>query len=150
MNSLNMLKSESQKQIEEFMILAKQNIPDVPTVPSVKERELRANLIIEEVLETIVKGLGFVVEIRDGKVNLEHIGDGDIVELIDGCCDIEVVTKGTLSAYGVPDRPFQTAVNLNNLAKFGPGHWLREDGKLMKPPGHKPPDIAGILADISK
>lgn len=30
--------------------------------------------------------------------------------------------------------------------KFGPGHSIRADGKLVKPPGHKPPDIAAELA----
>ena len=73
-----------------------------------------------------------------------------MVETIDGCCDLAVVTTGTLSACGVPDLPFQQAVDQNNLEKFGPGNTIRDDGKLIKPPGHKPPDIAGILSRLAR
>jgi predicted HAD superfamily Cof-like phosphohydrolase len=78
---------------------------------------------------------------------LELINDFALntAEVIDGCCDLKVVTTGTLSAFGLPDELFQEEVDTNNLAKFGPGGRRREDGKWVKPPNHKPPDIAGLL-----
>ena len=46
---------------------------------------------------------------------------------------------------GVNEAPIIAMVDNNNMAKHGPGSSIREDGKLIKPPGHKPPDIAGEL-----
>lgn len=149
-----MNKTPHYKRIEQFMKLAKQETPAVATLPSEDIRRLRAKLIFEEAMETI-KALGFEITLRTGllqtaisdpaDLSFHQMHTPDIIEIIDGCCDISVVTIGALIACGVPDQPFLEAVDTNNLAKFGPGHTIREDGKLVKPPGHKPPDIAGIL-----
>jgi len=69
----------------------------------------------------------------------------DLIGIVDGCADVSVVTIGTLLACGVEDKPILELVDTNNLAKFGPGHSYREDGKLIKPPGHRPPDITKAL-----
>ncbi|RME85522.1 MAG: hypothetical protein D6785_04320, partial [Planctomycetota bacterium] len=55
------MKSPHQKRVEEFMRLAGQEIPEVPTLPDEKTRLLRSKLILEEALETI-HALGFAVE----------------------------------------------------------------------------------------
>jgi len=68
-----------------------------------------------------------------------------LVDIVDGCADISVVTIGTLSACGVSDEPIMREVDDNNLTKFGPGQYIRDDGKLVKPPNHKPPRIAETL-----
>ncbi len=114
---------------------------------------LRANLILEEAKETI-EALGFEINL----VPVHEIGYGtrkeatliekfepNLKEIADGCADISVVTIGTLIACGIHDAELLKAVDRNNLDKFGPGHSIREDGKLIKPPGHKPPDILQIL-----
>lgn len=159
MQDLSLLKSDHYKRVEKFMQLAKQDIPGGPIVPSEDVRKLRARLIFEEAMETIKNGLGVVISIPVGGGESVVIEDElmfdvarpfDRVETIDGCCDLKVVTTGTLIACGVPDEPFQKLVDENNLEKFGPGHSWREDGKLIKPPGHKPPDIAGKLAELLK
>lgn len=143
------LKSAHQQSVESLMINARQSVPSFPCVPSEEVRKLRAKLIMEESLET-VEALGFsVVVLGDHTFNMIPAYEPNLIEIIDGCCDVAVVATGTLSACGVPDVPFQESVNENNLAKFGPGHSFREDGKLVKPPGHKPPDIAGILESIN-
>lgn len=149
--------------VRDFMLKAKQQCPQVPTIPNKDIRKLRAKLILEEALETI-KALGVVVwpsaeflnDVRDGATQpeitedcfeLEGLDDDkcDIVGVADGCADVSVVTVGTLIAFGIPDRRLLEVVDNNNLAKFGPGHSIREDGKLVKPPGHKPPDIGEVL-----
>ena len=153
------LKSSHQQSVERFHELAGDPAPAVPTEPSREVRILRAKLILEEALETIRDGLGVFVfvgdevsmhSVTDGELSFHCSGRFNITETIDGCCDLRYVTTGTLSACGVPDQPFQDAVDQNNLDKFGPGHSLREDGKLIKPPGHQPPDIAGILEAIQQ
>ncbi len=148
-------KSEHQRRVEEFMRLAKQTVPEKPVIPGRDVRYLRAKIIFEEALETI-EGLGFSVVVTGGhrvlsKDCYDLSSDGhippDLVEIVDGCADLRVVTTGTLSACGVPDRLVQFEVDQNNLAKFGPGGYRREsDGKWMKPPGHKPPRVKEIIA----
>lgn len=141
------MKTEHQKRIEMFMAKAGQAVPLIPIMPDLETRKLRANIILEEALETI-KGLGFEVNatMPDGELEVEEAFTPDIVEVVDGCADISVVTIGTLSAFGVKDAPILEAVDLNNLGKFGPGSYRREsDGKWMKPPGFKPADIMGLL-----
>lgn len=155
-----MRKSEHQMQVEAFMLRAKQEVPMVPTEPTEAVRILRAKLIMEEALETIRIGLGInvaaasykgVVEIKEEDLRFFPSKDRpfSMVETVDGCCDVAVVTTGTLSACGVPDSMFQIAVNQNNLMKFGPGHSIRKDGKLIKPPGHQPPKIQMLLNSIT-
>ena len=143
----NIMKSEHYKSVESFMILARQDVPESPGIPSIEVRLLRARLILEEAVETVM-ALGFDVNVDENVVRLENAYDPDLIEIIDGCCDVSVVTTGTLIACGVPDLPFLNTVNQNNLDKFGPGHSWREDGKLIKPPGHKKPDIQSILNSL--
>ena len=70
-----------------------------------------------------------------------------MVEVIDGCCDISVVTIGTLISCGVPDESFLVEVDQNNLDKVKNGT-IRDDGKLIKPKDHKPPRIQEILDEL--
>jgi predicted HAD superfamily Cof-like phosphohydrolase len=160
------MKSDHQQRIEKFMHLAGQDMPVAPTTPSEEVRILRAKLILEEALETIYKGLGVYVLINNKPKydvidisNTSHPralemvfqahGQFNMEETIDGCCDLSVVTIGTLSTLGVPDKPFLEEVDNNNLAKFGPGGYRNDYGKWVKPPGHKPPDINRILSELT-
>ena len=167
------------------MQLAKQQLPKEPKLPDRDVRLLRAKLILEEALETVT-ALGFTVdvagfEIADKADFTEYIdfienGRESLEEIADGCCDISVVTMGTLSACGLKDQPLLEAVDENNLRKFEnrcpkcdkivqalddpPGQcachdcgemWVgghhNEYGKLIKPPGHKPPDIQKLIEE---
>lgn len=145
------MKSEHQQSVERFMELAGQDVPAVPTEPTEAVRLLRARIILEEAFETMEKGLGVSVGVPFqrplGFDDLSFYIDGsfDLIELVDGCCDLKVVTTGTLSACGVHDVEVQAAVDANNLAKFGPGAVKREDGKWIKPPNHPKPDLKRII-----
>lgn len=152
-----MSRSKHQLKVNWFMEKAGQEVPVKPKEPSEKVRILRAKLIFEEAMETICDGLGVEIRTKGGDSiaqiieELEYEVEAlfDMVETVDGCCDIKVVTTGTLSACGIPDEEVQKLVDDNNLAKFGPGHKIREDGKLLKPEGHKPPDIKGYLEKLN-
>lgn len=135
------------------MELAQQTLPETPGMPLTSVRMLRASLILEEALETIeALGLGVWAQQMHSPLRMAGVEiteargrEPNLIAIVDGCCDLMVVTTGTLSACGVADNEVQRAVDLNNLAKFGPGHSLRPDGKLIKPPGHLPPDLRSIL-----
>lgn len=102
-------------------------IPDSST-PAIRRPELRAELIREEAQETV-----------------DAILRGDLVEAIDGMCDILAVVYGTAAEFGINLAPFWDEVHRTNMAKAGGP--VREDGKRLKPGGWQPPDIAGVLAE---
>jgi predicted HAD superfamily Cof-like phosphohydrolase len=156
-------KSEHQKRVEKMMVMARQDLYDKPTLPSVKTRRLRASLILEEALETI-QALGFEIFFDDSHSTpidhkrvllkeIQHTHEDEMhthERIVDGCADIIVVTTGCLSACGVSDVPILEEVDRNNLEKFGAGGYKREDGKWIKPPDHNPPNIRQILERLQK
>ncbi len=123
-------------------------------------RKLRANLILEECLETITAlgcavvdtRTGYLLDSKCAKAMLTVIVEDrlNVADVIDGCCDIRVVTTGTLSAMGIPDNPFQTEVDHNNLTKLDQGVSVSPNGKILKPPNHKPPMITEMLDKMRK
>jgi predicted HAD superfamily Cof-like phosphohydrolase len=141
-----------------------QEVPVKPTDQKPETRVLRARLILEECLETIWDGLRVNVSlvwkgtapdtgkptgcrhhVRFEALEFESYGEGaDLVELADGCADISVVTIGTLSAFGIKDKPLLEEVDANNQAKIDTGK-TDEHGKFVKHPDHRPPDIGGVL-----
>ncbi len=144
--------SKHYQQVRKFMKgISSQGVPDRPGIPDEKTRLLRARLILEEALELIGEGLGVEVTVSDremlclGNLTFDCEGPGDLVEIADGCADVSVVTTGTLIACGIPDRPLLKMVDRNNLEKLKNGT-ISLEGKLIKPPGHQPPNIAALLS----
>lgn len=74
----------------------------------------------------------------------------DLIEVTDGLLDIIVVAWGALLAYHGPDKAKAAAAEVarSNLDKvIGEGLPIfRPDGKVLKPEGWRPPDIAAALA----
>lgn len=147
-------KSSHQSRVETFMKMAGQVLPDKPTIPDAKVRELRVRLLLEEVLET-ADALGVKVSLSgqfdsDPPLSFDEFiftatDDVDLVWAVDGLADISVVTVGALSALGVADMAILEEVDRHNLGKFGPGSYKDENGKWRKPPGFVPPDFASVL-----
>lgn len=130
--------------VREFMVKAKQTTSFAQRIPTPEERILRAKLIYEEAMETI-EALG-VDHILGQFVDAgeEHC---DLEKILDGACDLAVVVDGTLISCGL-DGVFPEAlerVNINNLSKFAEGSYIREDGKVMKPPGYVPVDLSDLI-----
>ena len=72
----------------------------------------------------------------------------DIVEMADALIDILVVTIGAGLSLGLPMDRLWNEVMRSNLAKVDSSTGRvrkREDGKVLKPDGWKPPEIAAIL-----
>jgi predicted HAD superfamily Cof-like phosphohydrolase len=140
------------ERVKDFMQRVGQPTPERLTIPDERTRVLRAKLILEEALET-VRALGVHVRtggddgvvLDDETMIFEAGGEVDLIEVVDGCADISVVTIGTLISIGVDDEPVLEEVDSSNLRKFEPGSYRREDGKWMKPPGWTPPDIKAAI-----
>lgn len=122
--------------------------------PEMRDRELRAKLIMEEAVETVA-AMGFDVTADiwpndNTYLPAEQVAhfeksfvEPDFVEAIDGLCDLLYVVYGAAVAWGIDLGPFFEAVHKANMAKDGGGN--RADGKILKPEGWRPPDIEGIL-----
>lgn len=110
--------------------------------------DLRANLILEEALETVA-ALGYRVGFVDDDLGLVATGEPvDRLELIDGLCDLIYVALGCAVEMGVDLQPHFDEAHRANTAKAG-GE-IRADGKRLKPPGWTPPDHARVEAELKR
>ncbi|KKN38905.1 hypothetical protein LCGC14_0748660 [marine sediment metagenome] len=101
------------------------------STPSDKEaRELRMRLLHEEYMEYLAG-------------EEAH----DMEEIADGLADMVYIICGTALTYGIPLEQVFDVVHRSNMAKLGPEGkpLVRSDGKVTKPEGWKPPDIARVL-----
>lgn len=143
--------TKGQKQVAEFMKFFGQATPEKPVQLNEASAQLRARLILEEALETIVKGLGLAVVITTKaggiRVDANNLADiigekgilfpkekeVDLVELADGLADLAYVGEfGTAVAAGIDLEPIQDEVHASNMTKA----WTEEDvekGKLLYP-----------------
>lgn len=143
------VQTEQQRRVEAFMRAAGQVVRLHPHQPTREERVLRAKLIMEEALETC-DALGVDVRMLHDRMlvygdAIEFVGtdEFDMAEAVDGCCDVMVVTLGTLSCLGVGDvHVMNQVLDANDRKMTGP---IRDDGKRLKPEGWQPPNIEGEL-----
>lgn len=126
------------------------DLPSHPTLPPSTILEKQCRLIVEEVCE-LVEACGFqiatpddyvgrdfdLIPIKDHKLNLPEIAKE--------AADVSVVSMGLLSECGIADAALLEEVDVNNLAKFGPGGYMDEHKKWRKPKDHPKPDIAALL-----
>jgi predicted HAD superfamily Cof-like phosphohydrolase len=93
--------------------------------------ELRLALIEEE-----------VAELREAAVA------GDLVGIADALADIIYVAYGTAHVYGIDVDSVLDEVHASNMTKLGSdGRPVRRaDGKILKGPDYRPPDVRAVLA----
>lgn len=74
--------------------------------------------------------------------------EGDIVGIADALADIVYVAYGTAHVYGIDLDAVLDEVHASNMTKLGAdGRPVRRaDGKILKGPGYRPPDIASVLS----
>ncbi len=125
-----------------------------PTVPSDAEVRFRFRLIAEEFFEQFDSCFPGALQrqlIDDMRHKMhqliEHgpVGDVALDVLADAWADLKYVIVGSEVAFGVDGNAVFRVVHEANMKKFGEGAWRDEHGKTRKPPGWKPPDIAGEL-----
>ncbi len=108
---------------------------DTPGLGPADLVELRIKLLEEEVREYA-----------------EAARSGDLVEVLDALADIGYILAGTIINHGMQDL-YDDAfdeVHRSNMAKLVDGKVLRrEDGKVLKPEGWQPPNLAQFLPDGS-
>ncbi|MEO7125972.1 MAG: nucleotide pyrophosphohydrolase [Nakamurella sp.] len=75
------------------------------------------------------------------------VADSDIVGIADALADIVYVAYGTACVYGIDLDAVLDEVHASNMTKLGAdGRPVRRaDGKVLKGPDYRPPDIATVL-----
>lgn len=103
-----------------------------PHPPGLTRRLMRLRLLREEVRELE-----------------EAIEENDMEAVADAYADIIYIVLGSAIMHLGVNRFSRVwrAVHRANMAKFVGGVRLREDGKILKPEGWTPPDIAACLRD---
>ena len=116
--------------VGDFMEAFGQKVELEPTWPDFNTRELRLELIQEELDELS-----------------EAVADRDMIEIAEALTDLLYVVYGAGHAFGIELDECFHEVHRSNMSKLGgngrPIH--REDGKVMKGPGFFEPDLESIL-----
>ena len=116
--------------VGDFMETFGQDVELQPTWPDFSTRELRVDLIEEEVEELV-----------------EAIANKDMVEIADALTDILYVVYGAGHAFGIDLDECFTEVHASNMSKINEDGTINydENGKVLKSPGFFAPDLESIL-----
>ena len=110
-----------------------------PIVPELPLLRMRQTLIDEEYQEVTVAFESLIAAVRDGEAL-------DLAPLIHELTDLLYVAYGAIQACGVdPDAVFAEVHRANMQKAGGP---RRADGKILKPEGWQPADVAGVIAQL--
>jgi predicted HAD superfamily Cof-like phosphohydrolase len=138
--------------VRAFHVAMGQPTADRPQMLTVERVRLRLALILEEVSE-LADALGSSgYTVRRIETVIEWLGRDEfkraqnLTEAADALADISYVVAGTAVEMGIPLGEVFDEVHASNMTKLG--GTVREDGKLLKPPGYRPPDIARVLAAL--
>ena len=119
--------------VGDFMEAFGQEVQFEPTWPDFNTRELRLELIQEE-----------LDELSDA------IADRDMIQIADALTDLLYVVYGAGHTFGLDLDECFHEVHASNMSKLGedgrPLH--REDGKVLKGPNYFEPDLEGILGAL--
>ena len=130
------------------------DVPIATDRPSVdRDRvHLRMALVAEEFTELVsaVYGAAAAREVTTAVERAVAADDGgrDTVAAADALADLVYVLYGMAQECAIPLPAVLAEVHTANLSKLGADGraLLREDGKVLKAPGYRPPDIAAVLA----
>jgi predicted HAD superfamily Cof-like phosphohydrolase len=120
------------RDVEDFHRVCDLPILATPTIPSAERAGLRIELIEEEVNRELLPAM---------RAN-------DLVSIADAMADSIYVIVGAALEYGIPLDKVWAEVQRANMTKcdiFTGKVKYREDGKVLKPDGWQPPNIAAIL-----
>jgi predicted HAD superfamily Cof-like phosphohydrolase len=142
------------EQLLEFHRKVGQPILDKPQVPDEARVRLRAALIAEEFFETMEAMFAPDAGLKEAR---EYVMDAcknapiavHMADFADGLADLDYVIEGTRIEFGIDGAPIAAEVHRANMAKAvgptGRDGPVAGNGKILKPPGWKPPDIEGEL-----
>ncbi len=113
-----------QNKVALFIELAGQKVGSTFTPGTPEQRKLGAQLLLSEVLEYLIKGLGVVPSINGEKITdaegltYESTGAPNKLEMLDGLADTAYTMYWNAVTFGVPIEAAYDLVCDNNLEKF--------------------------------
>ena len=101
--------------------------------------------------DNAVRGLRLRLLSEEFREYMEAEKSTNPVDIADALGDMLVVIYGTAAAYGIDLDAVVREIHASNMTKVQPdGTVLRDEGgKIMKPEGYRPPNLAPILGDLS-
>ena len=126
-----------------FMQLAGQGVQEKLQSGDPKTRALGAQLLLSEVLEYVIHGLGVIPECAGTKIttpdglSYHPSEDPDHTEMVDGLADVAYTMYWNACAFGIPLAEAFNLVCDNNLEKFVRlSGWTRGECELEKSDWH--------------
>lgn len=118
------------KKVLDFMTVFRHNVRSSPGFPDTATQDLRVALIEEE-----------LQELR------EAIANKDLVEVADALADLLYVSYGAGCSFGIDLDACFDEVHASNMTKLGAdgNPIFREDGKIMKGPNFRVPNLKTVL-----
>jgi predicted HAD superfamily Cof-like phosphohydrolase len=124
--------NEMLETVAEFQVATDQSVNLEPTLLSIKESNLRYELMAEE-----------------NKEYFAAVVQKDKIEIADALVDQMYVLLGTINSHGLQSVFLEafSRVHENNMTKVGPdGKVLRDaSGKILKPSGFKAVDLTDLI-----
>ena len=144
--------TDYQAKLREWARMTGERMPAAPEMPTETERVLRCRLLLEETMEYISASGCNVLHWSDGRMTVEARPDmceADFTAMAHENADVLYIAFGNAVAMGVDMGPVFEAVHAANMRKAGPDGTVqkRTDGKILKPDGWKPADVAAVLRD---
>ena len=101
--------------------------------------------------DNTVRGLRLRLLSEEFREYMEAEKSTNPVDIADALGDMLVVIYGTAAAYGINPDKVGREIPASNMTKVQPdGTVLRDEGgKILKPDGYRPPNLAPILGDLS-
>ena len=148
-----MSKTNFQK-VGEFMKAYEQDVHTTARFPMEKIRQLRFDLIEEE-LDELAEAMYNQEDLEETNDNgelsseSEFINDSqeNLIEIADALTDLLYVVYGAGHAYGINLDACFDEVQRSNMSKLDENGKAikREDGKILKGPNYSPPNLRGIV-----
>ena len=140
---------QEQCDVRSFHFAMDQAVEPTPTVPAEKIVRLRGALVAEEFFEFVDSMFAFhdSASLKQAVMNgVQHAPIVvDIVDMADAIADLKYVLEGTNLAFGIDGQGVWEEVHAANMRKAsGP---VSPEGKRLKPPGWKPPNILQVLVN---
>lgn len=131
--------------VRAFHRAASRPAPNILDIGPLKEIVLRQRLIVEETQLELLPALTCAEQFaQDGC----PIPDAVVERIADGIADSMYVQIGSAVSFGIPLAPVWVEVQEANMSKINPDTGqcdVREDGKVLKPAGWRPPNIKRAL-----
>ena len=133
-------------------------VRDTPDTGFWNERELRVRLMLEEVLEFATAAevritfMGVRISSVAGLALCATGAPPNLVAMSHELGDVAYVTHGTAVQLGIPLLPVTAEIHSANMRKLNPDGkpTLDERGKVKKPAGWRPADVASVLKRLNE